>query len=273
MDSSGSESDSNSSSGGGGGGDVSVQVEALEQHIASSPFDPAPHTALIEALQNAGPSQCEQLAAARERMAANMALTPALWLQWIDDEGSVAASPQDVERVEALFARAAADAPSPAVFSAWTAFLERNIDESEYDAVAVARVRAVHDSALVSMGLHVAEGGRLWDAAVDFERRLSSNTDPSAAASVSEANAKLASLVKRRFSIPLDGMQAAALALNTPLPPDVQPAYTIALNLLAARTRYETQAATGTPETWAAYAAWEASQGDPSRAHVVHERR
>jgi hypothetical protein len=84
---SGCASGSSSSGGGGAGGDVSVRDETLEQHIASSPFHAAPHVALIDALQNAGPSHCEQLAAARERMAANTALAPGLWLQWIDDQG------------------------------------------------------------------------------------------------------------------------------------------------------------------------------------------
>ena len=87
MHASGCASGSSGGGGGGAGGDVSVRDETLEQHIASSPFHAAPHVALIDALQNAGPSHCEQLAAARERVAANTALAPGLWLQWIDDQG------------------------------------------------------------------------------------------------------------------------------------------------------------------------------------------
>jgi hypothetical protein len=245
----------------------------LEANVAENPFDAMQHVALINALQRAGPAQCDHLLSARERMATSLALTPDMWLQWIGDEISVAASPQDLARVEALFERAAADCPSPEVYTAWTSFLERGFEDGDCDAAAVARVRAVHESALGSMGLNVAAGGRLWDAAVAFERRLLTSANPAAAAAAAEATSKIISLVKRRFSLPLDGMQAAVLALDTPLPADVQPAYNIALNLLAARTRHESQVATGSWEAWSAYAAWEACQGDPSRAHVVHERR
>jgi hypothetical protein len=134
----------------------------------------------------------------------------------------------------------------------WAEYLEKSVEDCEYDAAAVARVRSVHDAALGSMGLNVAAGGQLWDAAIAFERRLSC-IDPSIdAAAASEAKSKLASLVKRRFSLPLTGMQAAVLALDAPLPPEVQPAYNIALNLLAARARYESQVGSDSPEAWAA---------------------
>jgi hypothetical protein len=274
MDGSGSDSDSSSSSSACNlDGDALANLQTLEANVAENPFDAMHHVTLIKALQHAGPAQCDQLLSARERMAASLALTPDMWLQWIDDEISVAATPQDLARVEALFERAAADCPSPEVYTAWTNFLERGFEDGDGDAAAVPRVRAVHESALGSMGLNVAAGGRLWDAAIAFERRLLTSANPAAAAAAAEATSKISSLVKRRFSLPLDGMQAAVLALDTPLPADVQPAYNIALNLLAARTRHESQVATGSWEAWIAYAAWEACQGDPSRAHVVHERR
>jgi hypothetical protein len=272
MEGSSSDSDSSSSASNNGEGPA-VDFQALETEVESSPYDPAHHAQLIKSLRSAGPSYCEQLTSARERMAASMALTTELWLEWIEDESAVAASNEDIARVEALFERAAADTPSPEIYLAWAAYLEKNIDNDDFDATAIARVRSVHESALGSMGLHVTAGGKLWEAAVAFERRLLSNANPSAAAAAAEANSKITSLIKRQFSLPLEGMQAAALSLPAPLPPDVQPAYNIALNMLAARMRHETQLAAGGPDVWLAYAAWEGAQGEPSRAHLVHERR
>jgi hypothetical protein len=272
MDNSGSDSDSSSSSSSSSaGGDAPVDFQSLEAEVASNPFDATHHVNLIKSLQSAGPSQYEQLAAARERMAASLALTPELWLQWIEEEIAIAASQEDLARVESLFERAAADAPAPELYSAWTQFLEQRLDDGDCDVAAIARVRAVHEQALGSMGLNITAGGKLWDAAIAFERQVSANAKVVAVAAA-DAGTKIASLVKRRFALPLEGMQAAALALDTPLPPDAQPAYNVALNLLAARMRHETQVATATTEAWAAYAAWEGAQGDPSRAHVVHER-
>ena len=224
----------------------------------------------------AGPDHCEKLAAARERMAASLALTPGMWLQWIEDGIALAASPQDLTRVEALFECAAADCPSPDVYAAWATFLDRPIDGGDCDAAAIARVRAVHEKALGSMGLNVVAGGKLWDAAIAFEHQLLANANLAIVAAAVESRSKISSFVKRRFSLPLEGMQAVALALHAPLPPYIQPAYNIALSLLAARTRHESQVATGNWEAWSTYAAWEASQGQPSRAHdlhVVYERR
>lgn len=273
MDSS-SNSDSENGSSSSSAGDIPpVDLLALEAAIESSPYDSTQHVNLIKSLRDTGPSRCEQLASARERMATCLALTAELWLEWIEDESAVAASQEDIARVENLFERAAADMPSPEIYEAWASFLEKNIDHQDCDAAAIARVRAVHDSALGCMGLHVTAGGKLWEAAIAFERRLLTNANPNAASAAAEARLKITHLVKRRFSLPLDGMQAAALALDGPLPPDVQPAYNIALNLLAARTRHESQLAAGGAEAWLAYASWEGAQGEPSRAHVVHERR
>jgi len=272
MDNSGSDSDSGSSSSSSSAGDdAPVDFQCFEEEVAGNPFDAARHVNLITALQSAGPSQYEQLAVARERMAASLALTSGLWLQWIEDEVAIAASQEDLARVESLFERAAADAPAPEIYAAWTQFLEQRLDDGDYDAGAIARVRSVHEQALGSMGLNVAAGGQLWDAAIAFERRVSANAKGGATVAA-EAGAKIVSLIRRRFALPLEGMQAAALALDTPLPPDAQPAYNVALNLLAARTRHETQVSAASTEAWAAYAAWEGAQGDPSRAHVVHER-
>ncbi len=119
MDKSGSDSDSGGSGSSASSveGDVAVDFQTFEAEIAVNPFDAAAHTALVKALQVAGPSHCEQLAAARERMAASLALPADLWLQWIDDDVSIAASQEDLDRVEALFARAAADAPAPALYA------------------------------------------------------------------------------------------------------------------------------------------------------------
>jgi hypothetical protein len=275
MDNSGSESDSSSSSCSNNSGSSTFEpldVTSLEAAIAADFFNPQHHINLIKALQKAGASQCEQLSAARERMAGSLALTTELWLQWIEDEIAVAASQQDISRIESLFERAVADSPSPEIYEAWTAFLERSIDSEEFDVTFVARARATHESALGSMGLNVGAGGKLWDAAIAFERKLLAKASPDAAAAASEARSKITALVKRRFSIPLDGMRTAASSLDMPLPPEVQPAYIVALNLLAARTRHEVQVRGGTAELWRAYAAWEESQGEPSRAHVVYER-
>ncbi len=252
MDGSGSDSDSGSSASS-AGADVAVDFHTFEEAIASNPFDASLHANLIKALQKAGPSHCEQLAAARERMAASLALTSDLWLEWIDDDVSLAASQEDLDKVESLFRRAAADAPAPEIFLSWTKFLDKNFDDGEFDAAVVARMRAVHEDALGCMGLNVAAGGKLWDAAMAFERRLASSVQSLDTSVVSEAKSKLLSLVKRRFSLPLDGMQAAALALDAPLPPEVQPAYNVALNLLAARSRFETQVAAASAEAWIAY--------------------
>ena len=137
-------------------------------------------------------------------------------------------------------------------YKSWTEYLEKSVDDCEYDAASVARVRSVHEAALGSMGLSVAAGGQLWDAAIAFERRVSSIAERSDAAAACEANSKLTNLIKRRFALPLFGMQAAALALAAPLPPDVQPAYNVALNLLAARSRHEALVDTCAPEAWTA---------------------
>jgi hypothetical protein len=73
-------------------------ILAMEANVNGNPFDATKHIDHINALQLAGPDHCEKLAAAREP-AASLALTPGMWLQWIEDGIALAASPQDLTRV------------------------------------------------------------------------------------------------------------------------------------------------------------------------------
>lgn len=100
-----------------------------------------------------------KLREARLGMQALFPLSPPLWLDWLADEAAAGATPEFLDR---LHADAVEDYLSVDVWLARLAHARQRTSLAEPSAVA--GLRELFEEALAAGGLHVREGGRLWDA-------------------------------------------------------------------------------------------------------------
>ncbi|CAH8617357.1 Squamous cell carcinoma antigen recognized by T-cells 3 [Schistosoma haematobium] len=134
-------------------------VKDLCHRLEKNPFDYNAHVQLIECLRKIG--DFKRLKTSRERMHETYPLTPALWLQWIDDELNNASTLEEKRRVEILFKRAIDDYEDINVWLEYCHFAISTSDFSSADSIKQAEV--IFESALSHQGLNVVGGSMLWE--------------------------------------------------------------------------------------------------------------
>ena len=158
--------------------DHSEAIAGLEQQLVSMPADYAVHIKLIS-LRKAG-ADLDGVRAARERMAAVVSPSEQAWCEWIDDEERLADSLDELEALLKLCTRARDEQLS---IQLWLRSIRTTMrihtpdlvpsddadDEDRSEMMEMPTetraVRDVFECALTAGGLHVAEGGKLWQAA------------------------------------------------------------------------------------------------------------
>ncbi|KAI8818501.1 uncharacterized protein EV422DRAFT_537284 [Fimicolochytrium jonesii] len=123
---------------------------------------------------------------AREAMAAIFPLSESLWMEWIDDDARMAATPGEQKDVGKLYARAGKDYLSIRLWSAFLGFViqqyqeateaAENMEGSEENLEdhwpTAQDVREVGDQALLATQLHFTESATVWNTYRDFEAQL-----------------------------------------------------------------------------------------------------
>ncbi|KAJ3057547.1 Splicing factor [Rhizophlyctis rosea] len=142
-----------------------VQIEA-------NMYDYDAHINLINGLRKA--AKLDELRHARKQMASVFPLTEELWLQWIEDEKSVALTPPEKEGILSLFAQATNDYLSIRIWDAYLKYASEEylsgLDDEEHERwITLVRVREIAAQAIHATSWHFAESHVVWNTYKDLE--------------------------------------------------------------------------------------------------------
>eukprot|EP00927_Polykrikos_kofoidii_P018956 TRINITY_DN18822_c0_g1_i1.p1 TRINITY_DN18822_c0_g1~~TRINITY_DN18822_c0_g1_i1.p1 ORF type:complete len:1348 (+),score=259.46 TRINITY_DN18822_c0_g1_i1:127-4044(+) len=142
-------------------------VTKLRDDLKTAPFDAEFHAALIDALRKA--ADLDGLREARRCAAERVPLPEAVWLEWIEDERSLATD-DDFAELDDLHSRSCAAHPLSARLWLARCALYREVPQGRgQDAVVV---RRIFEDMLDILGLHPTVGPELWANYREFEASL-----------------------------------------------------------------------------------------------------
>ncbi|KAG8227862.1 hypothetical protein J437_LFUL008655 [Ladona fulva] len=270
--------------------DLEQKYLELEEKIKENPYNYNLHLESIKVCQKL--TDYEKLKKVRQRMSEIFPLTPALWLSWLKDEQNVAVSEEEKKVVIDLFERSVKDYQSVELWLEYAGYLTQgNIDDDS-----VAKIRAVFEKAITSVGLHVARGSSVWDEYLNFEKTLLASMKDVQGDDNDIFAAQLKRvlhLYKRRLSCPLIGMDQVyqdlhdvfAKEYSAELDPVIELGYRKALAKLEKVIPYEEllagadgsevdlEPASQRLSRWRDYLSFEVSEeADPGRIQCLYER-
>ncbi|XP_069850756.1 squamous cell carcinoma antigen recognized by T-cells 3 isoform X2 [Dipodomys merriami] len=240
-----------------------LEIERLEEQLSINVYDYNCHVDLIKVLRLEG--ELDKVRAARQKMSEIFPLTEELWLEWLQDEVSMAADGQDREHVYQLFERAVQDYICPNIWLEYGQYSVGGIGQKG----GLEKVRSVFERALSSVGLHMTKGLAIWEAYREFESAI-----------VEAARLeKVHSLFRRQLAIPLYDMEATFAEYEEwsedPIPESVIQSYNKALQQLEKYKPYEEallQAEAPRLAEYQSYIDFEMKTGDPARIQLIFER-
>jgi hypothetical protein len=253
--------------------ELSTESMALFSAVTTNPRDHGAHLNLINALRSEG--HLRTLRSARERFHENFPLPEIRWMEWISDELKEKEEPGfDFSRIDDLYERALSDCGSINMWIEYLTFTTSRSDKS------TTQSRAVCESSLTAMGVHVAEGARLWRFLTTLEvQQLSTLTNPM---EVAEQKERVRLVFKRQLATPLVGnseamesFRACDCGADEAMVKVVEELYAKSEAALQDREKNESDLkdTCGQNEsTWRMYAKYEIKAGDPARAICVFER-
>lgn len=165
----------------------------LEASLETNPNVYETHVEFIAVLRRC--KMMERLRDARQNMHQHFPLNERMWLEWLEDESSAAATVEDVRSLERLLQESHDDYLSVSlwkehlqyVFCSFASIL--NVFYSDEVVFRLCRVlqamlqqggttlvdvRQAYDQALEQCGLHMTEGHAIWDMCIEFEESLDS---------------------------------------------------------------------------------------------------
>ncbi|XP_042529343.1 squamous cell carcinoma antigen recognized by T-cells 3 [Dipodomys spectabilis] len=240
-----------------------LEIERLEEQLSINVYDYNCHVDLIKVLRLEG--ELDKVRAARQKMSELFPLTEELWLEWLQDEVSMAADGQDREHVYQLFERAVQDYICPNIWLEYGQYSVGGIGQKG----GLEKVRSVFERALSSVGLHMTKGLAIWEAYREFESAI-----------VEAARLeKVHSLFRRQLAIPLYDMEATFAEYEEwsedAIPESVIQSYNKALQQLEKYKPYEEallQAEAPRLAEYQSYIDFEMKTGDPARIQLIFER-
>ncbi|CAH8589665.1 unnamed protein product [Heterobilharzia americana] len=210
-------------------------IESLKHQLEKNPFDYNAHTRLIECLRKTNDS--ERVKYARERMHDIYPLTPAIWLQWIEDELRNASTSEEKRQVEVLFKRAVDDYEDVNVWLEYCHFAISTLDFNSMKSMQEAE--AIFESALSHQGLNVAGGSILWEIYREYLTIVWSQLSQKDQELKSEQVKKMDRLFRRQLSIPLLNMEQTLIEYQTSYLISVKTDYEKALDHLSVLLPFE----------------------------------
>mmetsp|Transcript_11069 Transcript_11069/g.40539 ORF Transcript_11069/g.40539 Transcript_11069/m.40539 type:complete len:890 (+) Transcript_11069:75-2744(+) len=190
----------------------------LEYQVQCYPLDYHGYLALLAFCRRFHKHQL--LRRKREAFAAAFPLSPALWLEWIEDEKrpqqqGKTLRPRRLAYIHGLFERAVEEYASVDVWAAYLVHVQET-DQGVQDGneAALERVRSIYERAITKIGLHTTEAARVWEAYAGFEVAVLESMEGDASGSSTER--QLASQVdrvydvyKRWVSVGIEGVERA----------------------------------------------------------------
>ncbi|XP_069850755.1 squamous cell carcinoma antigen recognized by T-cells 3 isoform X1 [Dipodomys merriami] len=258
-----------------------LEIERLEEQLSINVYDYNCHVDLIKVLRLEG--ELDKVRAARQKMSEIFPLTEELWLEWLQDEVSMAADGQDREHVYQLFERAVQDYICPNIWLEYGQYSVGGIGQKG----GLEKVRSVFERALSSVGLHMTKGLAIWEAYREFESAIVEAARPIAGflfpsdreQTFDSQLEKVHSLFRRQLAIPLYDMEATFAEYEEwsedPIPESVIQSYNKALQQLEKYKPYEEallQAEAPRLAEYQSYIDFEMKTGDPARIQLIFER-
>ena len=171
--------------------------------LSHNPYDYDKHIALIGKLKSIG--ELDFLREAREKMNKIYPLTPELWLEWINDETSIASTKDQRLNVLTLYDRAVSDYLQTKL---WIEYAQFSI--GLMDLLKLEDIREILERSVMHAGLNVLDGSLVWGVYRDFECTILATfgqIDESNSDQIKKQISKICQLFRRQFSIPLYNMQ------------------------------------------------------------------
>ncbi|QDZ18248.1 RRM domain-containing protein [Chloropicon primus] len=289
MDTDSDEEEENASEGRDDGGGIDAvtadRLVVLRDHLKRYPQSYEGHAEYVELLRGARRGltgeggEAEEvwrlLSSARESFAEEFPLNETLWLEWAKD---CVEHGDGLEVAAGLLERAVADYPTPAV---WKERLvtERGAGRGEEE------VRRLAEEAVLSCGLHVAEGATLWEEYAQFEEgNLKAREVEGSRGEAGEQRERVRKVYKRCLGTPLQNLDKlheryrAFEGLEAKDPSPLADAVEASVKELEARAIYERGLASpGQSDedamlTFQKYLRYENKYGSPTRVLSVFQR-
>ncbi|KAI8922464.1 hypothetical protein DFJ77DRAFT_25877 [Powellomyces hirtus] len=148
------------------------ELKALQQQVASSPYNYESHLKYITELRRAADFQ--KLRDARQHMSEIFPLSEDIWLQWIEDESRLAATVEEKRAIAQLYQKAVVDYLSIKLWHSFLSYLYNEYEETSDSApedqwISMEAIRKISDQGLNATQLHFTEGATVWRAYRDFE--------------------------------------------------------------------------------------------------------
>lgn len=269
--------------------ELKKQASDLERKVEQNPYDYNTYVELIKLLKKM--AELEKLRKAREMMSRHFPLTSELWISWLKDEISIAASDAERSAIVELFERAVQDYLSVDLWLEYAQFSIGNMGLQD----GVETVRNTFERALTTAGLHAAKGAILWEAYCEFENVMlgmlqsRANTDLSAShqQELAAQKKRVVSIFRRQMACPLLDMEKTYQEFTEWLNEEssrrddvdmklIESGFKKALLKLSKMLPYEEQLLSSDDvsraDHYRAYLQHEISGDDPARVQCLYER-
>ena len=178
------------------------ELKSLNDRLKYDVEDYDAHVSKIRLLKSIG--ELDHLRIARKEFANIFPLTPELWLEWINDEKSLAESEQEKLAINELFDTAVKDYVSVDVWLEYCQFSIGGIGNPE----GIEMARNVFERAISATGIHISRGYLIWEAYRELENALMLIHQQQAGITNSSAivqKDRINTLFRRQLAIPLFG--------------------------------------------------------------------
>ncbi|KAL2477653.1 embryo defective [Forsythia ovata] len=290
----GSDSESESDSDSDDETQAKAQTEALELELYNNPSNYDAYVKYIKILRKQG--DIDKLRQAREAMSALYPLSPDMWREWAKDETTMCSGADAFPAVEKLYEQGLSDYLSVPLWCDYLNFVQ------EYDplvrecsAVGISKARNLFERAITAAGLHVAEGGRIWELYREFEQAILLTIEETDSEARERQIQRIRNLFHRQLSVPLVDLTSTLLTYKAweadqgvtvdvtsskcdGLPSHFVSAYQKALEMLNDRAPFEEKITkkdvddSKKLQEFMTYLKFEQSSGDPARVNILYER-
>lgn len=271
-----------------------LQLQTLEDELATNPANYDAHVQYIKILRKM--ADIEKLRRAREAMSKLLPLTPSMWQDWAKDEAAMGSGPETLSTVEKLYEQGVFDYLSIPLWRDYLNFVQEN-DPSvkECSPAGISKARDLFERALTAAGLHFSEGNKLWEAYREFEQAIFGTIDGTDNQAREKQIQRIRVIFQRQLSVPHVDMRSTLLAYKAwemeqgtivhaghhdqdGILSHVASAYQKALEMYNARVHFEKQICqhdmpdVESLQHFVNYLKFEQSCGDPARVQILYER-
>uniref|UniRef100_A0A7I5EAQ8 RRM domain-containing protein n=1 Tax=Haemonchus contortus TaxID=6289 RepID=A0A7I5EAQ8_HAECO len=239
--------------------DLDAKIANVREQLAQNSFDFELNNELLSLLRKNG--DFDELAEAREKIAAQHPLSSTSWLEWIQDERS---SGSEQNRVEELFDKAVFDCNS---LDVWMELVQWACGVSPKFA------REKFEAALSAIGLRVDVGAMIWQSYLCFEEAMLGGAE-----NLDEQRKCVASLYKRALRVPnvdlADTWKSYLDFAGEQVDEDIRRVYETSVNDMKEFSKYELKLAEtdDSLEAFHEYLGYEKEKDDPARIQAFYNR-